>query len=764
MDYHEFPDFFTTNALRHIGAQISLYLFIPLCEKINTQNSKNQKLQKPGIPSFYSVKGCLFHKFQIYLAERKTLNIKHQTTNNITLCAFAPLRLLKDVLFIALTLKGRNSKTIISFLHLCTLVPLWLSSFSTTQAQITKDTIQLKTVEIKAKIPIEQKALSHSRVDTIELQKLQTKSLAELIQSTGPVFVKTYGRGSSATVSFRGTASSHTQVNWNGMNINSPMRGDVDISLIPVYFIDDVSLLHGGSSLSQTSGGLGGSIQLNNQADWSNRLQLKYLWEVESFNTFKEFVQIGLGNKNFQSSTRFFHEQSENNFPFYNYGVLPQKEEVQKNADYKKYGFLQEFYFREEKHQLSAKIWGGHQFRNLPQLMSYEGNNRKEYQEDDEWRGILQWEYLNNYIKWEAFSSFKHHQLHYYRSSTELEFENFNSLSNENSSLNRLLFQYKKKELFNFKTYIDFNYHLVKVEDRAIQSSFEKDRLEIFWVGQVNWALSERASAFAILRSEFYDQMFIPLIPAMGFEYQISSGISAFINASRNYHKPTLNDLYWVPGGNPDLKPEDAWSADLGFKTQLTHENLSFHFQLNTYQSLIDNWIIWQPSSSGAFYWEAVNLKKVWARGIESQLKINWDFRKNWKLYFSANYTYTRTTNQNALSSVDESRGKQLIYIPVHSANFLFNLQFKNLQWSLGNQSIGKRYTNSSNVENDFELILSPFSVMNSELAWQKQFKNYSTRLAFRVENLFDTDYMMILWRPMPGRYYAFNLQIKWRK
>lgn len=647
---------------------------------------------------------------------------------------------------------------------LCTFVPLWLFSILTIQAQITKDTFQLKTVEIRAKTPIEQKALTRSQVDTLELQKLQTKSLAELIQSSGPVFVKTYGRGSSASVSFRGTSSSHTQVNWNGMNINSPMRGDYDFSIFPVYFADEINLLHGGSSLSQTSGGLGGSVQINNQADWNNKLQIKYIQEIESFETYREFFQIGIGNHSFQSSTRIFHDQSQNNFSYYNYGVLPYRDDVQKNADYKKYGFLQEFYYRKKQNHLSLKIWGNHYFRNLPQLMSYEGKNRLEYQEDNDIKAIAKWTHYKNNFKWEIFSSMNQYELHYFRSSTETDFENFNSTSLENSSMSRILFQYKKEEKLNLETFVDINYHHVKVSDISSDISFNSNRFEAFWLGRVNYAFNEKTSAYAILRSEYYDDTFIPLIPALGFEYQIKKWMSVFINGSRNYHKPTLNDLYWVPGGNADLKPEDAWSADLGIKSQYKKEEFQVQLQLNTYQSLIDNWIIWQPSSSGAYYWEAVNLKKVWARGMESHIKINWQFHQNWKIYLSANYTYTRTTNQNAVNSVDESRGKQLIYIPVHSANFLFNLQFKNWQWSLGNQSIGKRYTNSSYTESDYELILSPFSVMNTEIAWQKSFNKLYTRLAFRIENLFDTDYMMILWRPMPGRYYAVNLQLKWRK
>jgi outer membrane cobalamin receptor len=734
---------------------------------------KKIKLRIPFTLAFLRFSSHLKNlKLSIARQRRRIANLAIKKLHkSFSLCAFVFLQFINTQKLITETFKRKvfdipiNVFTISKFL--VAIVPLWLLSTTKIKAQISQDTINLKTVEITAKKPIEQKALSRSEVDTLELKKLQTKSLAELIQATGPIFVKTYGRGSLATVSFRGTASSHTQVNWNGMNINSPMRGDIDFSLIPVYFIDELSLLHGGSSLSRTSGGLGGSIQINNNPDWEKHGDFIYVQDIESFNTFKEFIQIGLGNKQAQFTTRLFHDQSENNFPFHNYGVLPYREDVQENADYRKYGFLHEFYYRwNNKHQVDIRLWGGHHFRNLPQLMSDEGQNRTEYQENEEIKAQLKWKYRSENIKWEVFGAYNNHQLHYFRSSNteEINFENFNSTSFEKSYMNQLLFQYKYKEILNLESTVDVNYHTVKVRDKSTEIYYNNNRREVFWMGQLNVAFNEKTSAFVILRSELYDETLIPLIPAIGFEYQISKNISVFLNGSRNYHKPTLNDLYWIPGGNPDLKPEDAWSADLGIKTSWSNQGFKLNFHLNTYQSIIDNWIIWQPSSSGAFYWEAINLRKVWARGIESSLKINWNINRNWMLFFSANYTYTRTSNQNALSSVDESRGKQLTYIPIHSGNFSFDLSYKKWNWGLNNQSIGKRYTTSSNVESDFESILNPFSIFNTDLSWKTNIMKLETIWTFRIENLLDTDYMMILWRPMPGRYYAINLQLKWRK
>ena len=47
------------------------------------------------------------------------------------------------------------------------------------------------------------------------------------------------------------------------MRINSPMLGMTDFSMIPSYFIDDASLLHGTSSVNETGGGLGGAVKLS---------------------------------------------------------------------------------------------------------------------------------------------------------------------------------------------------------------------------------------------------------------------------------------------------------------------------------------------------------------------------------------------------------------------------------------------------------------------------------------------------------------------
>ena len=49
---------------------------------------------------------------------------------------------------------------------------------------------------------------------------------------------------------------------------------------------------------------------------------------------------------------------------------------------------------------------------------------------------------------------------------------------------------------------------------------------------------------------------------------------------ARGYRVPTLNDRYWIPGGNPDVVPEDAIHFEGG--AELDEERLdSWHYTID---------------------------------------------------------------------------------------------------------------------------------------------------------------------------------------
>lgn len=638
----------------------------------------------------------------------------------------------------------------------------------TAGAQSLKDTISIQEVKVVARKKIEDAGMMVTRIDTTVMQMVKTQTISELLSSYTPVFIKSYGRGSTATASFRGTAPSHTQVYWNGMRLNSPMRGEVDFSLFPVYFIDDLSLQHGGSSLQSGSGALGGSVLIENKPDWNEKFSVRYTQTVESFSTWKEYLSLGYGNGKVQLKTRVFSDRSENDFPFYNYGVLPMHSDVQKNADYRKSGVLQEAYTRFGEQSLSAKLWAYQSKRHLPQLMSFEGAGRKEVQDDRNLRALIQWKMVKEKSKLEFITGLNSSELNYFRSSNESNFVNFDSKSKERTLTGQVNYDWTPNEKLNFNWSLNTDYINVSSFDKAPNKNigYKHDRLAFSLLNSSHLQLRPDWALSVLVRSEWIDGRIIGFIPSLGSEYWLDANQnhSVKLNLSRNYHQPTLNDLYWIPEGNPDLKAEDGLSGDLAYACKREKGAVSFSGQVSGFASLIDNWIDWLPSPSGASYLEAMNVKQVFARGAEIQVSGKVKSANGMLFSLSGNYSYSATSNVNAVPSVDKSRGKQLIYIPKHKANVFGETEFRQFYVKVNAPFTGKRYTTSNNEESPYEKVLNPYWLVNTTLGKRVEWKSLQADASLSIENLMDTDHMAILYRPMPGRYYSFTFQIQFKE
>ena len=131
-------------------------------------------------------------------------------------------------------------------------------------SQMIYDTLLLSELEILASKTNYDQTIRRTTLDSAVKQLYTHNNIGEILGVYTPVYVKNYGRGGLATVSFRGTGASHTQVYWDDFLINSPMLGQVDFSQIPGLFVEEVELYYGGGSLIKAGGALGGGVSLNN--------------------------------------------------------------------------------------------------------------------------------------------------------------------------------------------------------------------------------------------------------------------------------------------------------------------------------------------------------------------------------------------------------------------------------------------------------------------------------------------------------------------
>ena len=199
------------------------------------------------------------------------------------------------------------------------LFPLLFISGLTARAQDSVQTRQLDSIRITARYRLRDMGMQKTSLDSMELHSDITGSLAHVLTRSSSLFIKHYGRATLSTASFRGTSPSHTQVTWNGMKINSPMLGMVDFSTIPSYFIDRADLYHGPSSVTLSSGGLGGAIALSTSTPAQEGLSLQYIQGAGSFRTFDEFLNISIRKQQWSSSIRLYFASSRNDYPYTNY-------------------------------------------------------------------------------------------------------------------------------------------------------------------------------------------------------------------------------------------------------------------------------------------------------------------------------------------------------------------------------------------------------------------------------------------------------------
>ena len=144
----------------------------------------------------------------------------------------------------------------------------------------------------------------------------QHLSLNELLESSSPVYVKNYGKGQLATLSIRGNGASQTQLFWNGFKMNSHTLGQSDLSLIPSFFINSASLNYSGGSSVNGSGGIGGSLNLNNKLQWKKGVSGSLGQQFGSFTNSTTTLALSFGGKNVFQQAKVLMRKGVNDFEF----------------------------------------------------------------------------------------------------------------------------------------------------------------------------------------------------------------------------------------------------------------------------------------------------------------------------------------------------------------------------------------------------------------------------------------------------------------
>lgn len=627
-------------------------------------------------------------------------------------------------------------------------------------------TIEVEEIVVRSTRSLRDIGVQKSIMSEVVLKENLAASMAEILAQNSTVFIKSSGRATLATASLRGTAPSHTSVTWNGIELGSPMLGMTDFSLIPSYFVDNSEVFHGASSVNAAGGGLGGAIVLSTSSQKGQQRGVQYVQNLASFSTHDEFVRVDWGSEQWHSTTRVLNSASKNNFPYINYDKVGHPLEYNTNCGYGDLHLLQELYWgNRQVGEFALKGWVTNSSRGVPRLtVDYRNDNlTKAWQDEGSLRAVVEWKRSFGGLRLSASAGYNHNTLHYIyqfsKGGGEVDYgvdatsntqHGFATTSAEWSIGNRLMLSANLKgSVFG-----------VESQDVAplVPTGYTAGRKEASSFLSARWKPTEWLGVAASLREEWRDGVWSPLIPALFVDATLIPQIGLIVSGSvtRNYHAPTLNDLYYVPGGNPHLRPEQGVSYDVGVESNLERERWDFGAKLTLYQSDISNWIMWTPTIKG--FWTPENIAAVKSRGVESRAKVGFEPNKESRIELNAIVAITSSTNADTES---DSYGKQLPYIPLYSASAGLRCEWRQWEMNYKWRYYSERYTTYSGTS--FKGSSVPeYSLCDVSMSRDFQLKNkVRFKVRLEVNNLFDTYYQSVLSRPMPPRNYAIALECK---
>ncbi|MBS3808457.1 MAG: TonB-dependent receptor [Bacteroidales bacterium] len=621
--------------------------------------------------------------------------------------------------------------------------------------QFSKKIHKLKEVEVVAErrdyYAEDQKITT---LDSATLKNLSSNSMGELLSLATPIYIKSYGASGSLSVpNFRGTSSQHTCVNWNGFPVNSATLGQSDLSLTPAEFTDKVSIAHSAPSSLYGSGTFGGAISMENQAHWDQNQSITLSGELGSWSNQRYGLKGDFGNDRLQYRVNGLYQQAHNNFKYRDYQQFGQPIKRRRHNSVRNVGVMQNlFYKHSTRSKFEAGLWYQYRNKELPDIMGVAGQSLAN-QKDSSLRAYAGWKRIFDQASLQVKSAFfYHHQLYKEKENPGDEQYMIHSPITTRKWMNDLNYRH----YLNNKMTLDLGIHYSRIQANvdAYDTPAKEYRAALIGAFQyksqqltTNLSLRQQLNSYTNPNPQF----------SIGANYK-PQNTNLFIRThfSTKYRLPTLNDKYWQPGGNKDLKPEHGWSGELGLGYVIRYNmpESSTKLELTAYQSNIQELIEWVPMESASF-WHPVNTSRVRTNGLEATLSHTFQWNRM-TLDLKTLYNYTRAINLNP--DQRDVYGNQLRYTPSHSLKN--NLQASMKPYTLGTslRYTGKRY---STIDNDPSGLLDDYMLMDLYLSRKIRLEKIHGYLKLSVKNLLDKQYEVIANYPMPGRAYYINLNIQ---
>lgn len=607
-------------------------------------------------------------------------------------------------------------------------IAMTLSSLAFAQSTNTNTATDLDEVVVtgtRTAITVDESLAAVEVIDRAQIERSQAHSLPELLRGRAGInLVNQGGLGKLSTVFLRGTESNHVLVLVDGVRVGSATSGLTALQDLPVELIERIEIVRGPRSSLYGSEAIGGVIQIftrRDQAGYAPHLRLG----VGSHNLREASGGFGGRGERGWFGADYTHQSSDGinacrgaGFPIFAgcFTDEPDLDGYENNALSLRGGYA-------VTEQLDAEVQG---LRAVAHN-HYDGffNNSRTTQQVV--GGKLRWQpaervtlQLNAGRNTDASDNFH-----------DDDFMGVFGSDRDSASL---------QGDFGFGTQ-----HLLSVGFDWLRDRVDSDtrfaevqRRNHAGFAQYQGSFGQHDVQISV-RHDDNEQFGSHTTGGLAWGFDFGHGLRLTANAATAFTAPTFNDLYFppffgFPTSNPNLRPEESTSYELGLAQKLTQ----WHWQLNAYRTGIDHLIALDAN------FVPQNLAEARIRGAELVVGTRLAGGE-----LNAQFSHVDPRNRSTGSDDD----KLLPRRARNTARIDFDRGFGDFRAGLSWIAEGERYDNLANtrrlaghatVDLRLEYVVTP--------AWTLQ---------ARASNVLDREYETVAFYNQPGREYGFSLRYR---
>ncbi|MFU8861816.1 MAG: TonB-dependent receptor plug domain-containing protein [Cyclonatronaceae bacterium] len=621
------------------------------------------------------------------------------------------------------------------------------AGLSTSLSVILPDTIHLEEIRVEAtRLILEDRlhAVRVYRIDRSLMNRFRGSSLSSVIENNFPLNVRDYGPGGISSISVRGFGPGQTQVLWEGIPVNHPMVGQTDLALYPASAFSTIEFVPGNSAAAYGSGSIAGTVHLGSG---SEEREATVTRTVGDFGMTRASIEVTEAAGPVTVSLGASGYKSENNYGYFD--RIRQREAERANADKQAFSLTGRVGYRSGRWKAGTVLWTGYNRGGVPGSVI---TGQTAARQDDNW------------IRWAGNAEFRHgttrYYSHAYYSRHNLDYVDERTRTDSRSS------SHSSGLTTGFTGYISQSITINGLLQGGRQwidtNNYNRVRGRTFGAAALTGVVELPAGfrLFPGLRTDLYSDFGLALSPSLGINLELFDRIVILrAQYSNDFSAPTMNDLFWSPGGNPALRPERGIGVEAGASVVWKHRSL-FRIAIDgtIYRTAFRDGIRWAPA--GGSIWSPANVGGLAAGGIE----LNQEFSLwagSFKLDVYNRWMKTGISSGTARFEGDPAVGLQLPYVPKRTFKTGLSVTHRFFTLFASRIYTGERYTTA-----DHSSPLDPlddYTVINAGITVTAGWRNFYAATTLTVRNLFDEEYEMIAWYPLPLSNRELSITIGYR-